>query len=149
MTFSHIEQGRSTNGPSDDLVIGQLTTALFTGPALLLAHELGLFAALEDKPLSAKQLGEKLSLQERAVEALLLTGTAAGLLTHLDEGYALSGVGRDYLLRSSPTQWCGYLDYLVQHPELFSYQGLRGALLSDKPQLHRGEDLFAVQKQND
>ena len=132
----------------DDIVIGQLTTALLTAPALLVAHEIGLFAALEQEMRSSHEVAASLSLRERAADALLLTSVAAGLLERRGEKYALSDVGRAYLVRSAPTSWCGYLDYLAANPQLISYTDVRTALLNDAPRLPEGQELFEINRQD-
>ena len=87
-----------------------------------------------------------LGLRLRAAEALLLTAVAARLLDRDEETYALSAVGRAYLVRSAPTSWCGYLDYIAAHPQLISYVDVRAALLNDAPRLHNGRELFELHR---
>jgi predicted O-methyltransferase YrrM len=137
-----------TTSGCDDTVIGQLTTALFTGPALLVAHEIGLFAALEHESRSSREVAAALSLRQRAADALLLTGVAAGLVERRAEHYSLTNVGRTYLVRSAPTSWCGYLDYLAANPQLVSYTDVRTALLNDAPRLPDRQELFEIHRQD-
>jgi hypothetical protein len=131
---------------TDDIVIGQVTTALLTAPAILVAHELGLFATLEYGA-GLADVCSRLSLPERAGDALLLTAVAARLAVRRGDRYALSEAGTAYLLRTSPTSWCAYLGYLVAHPRLFSYEGVREALVTDRPEA--GDDLFETHRHDD
>jgi hypothetical protein len=131
---------------SDDIVIGQVTTALLAAPAILVAHELDLFSALEDGA-DLADVCSRLSLRERAAEALLLNAVAAGLAERRGDRYALSDAGAEYLLRSSPKSWCAYLDYLIAHPRLFSYEGVRDALVADRPEA--AADLFETHRHDD
>ena len=144
---------RPANGAvrhKDDSVIGQITTALLIAPAVLVAHEVGLFAALDAEPLTIDEVCAQFSLRPRAADALLLTALAAGLVVRQgDDRYLLSEVGADYLLRDSPTNWCAYLDYLLSDTRLFSYEGVREALLTDRPQARVDQELFEVHRQND
>ena len=134
---------------TDDLQIGQITASLLAYPVVLVAHELRLFPLLAEKPRTLQEVCTDLEIRERAAEAILSIVAAVGLVK-LEEGrFSVTELSEDYLLESSPTHWCHYLDFLIQDPALFSFESIRRALLSDKSQIHEGRELFDVNKEHD
>lgn len=81
----------------------------FHAPALAIADELGVFAALRDHALSSELLATTLSIDQRAAEAMLGLMTALGFLAQVDGAFILTEVAREYLLPESPYYWGGYL----------------------------------------
>jgi acetylserotonin N-methyltransferase len=90
--------------------------AAFQAPALAIADGIGLFAALQLRPLSAQQLADELAIDTRAAEAMLGMMTALGLLMHAGGAFHLTEVAREYLLPESPFYWGGFLKRIRDVP---------------------------------
>jgi hypothetical protein len=88
----------------------------FHAPTLAVADEIGLFAALRERPLSASDVAIALDLDTRAAEAMLGLMTALGILLHADHRFHLTDVAREYLLPESPFYWGGYLKRIRDVP---------------------------------
>lgn len=69
--------------------------------AVLLAHEVGIFDALKDGPLSFQQVGSKCQIHPRSAEALVRIVESQGLAKRRAEGYELSKFAEAYLTRTS------------------------------------------------
>lgn len=122
----------SAHGP-DDRAIRDVIAGGLALPALLFAHEVGLFERLADGPRTPADLAASLGLPRRSIDAVLALATAAGFL-ELDHGRpALGATARAFLLRASPTSWAGYLDLLITSADRYAYRGVRDALRSGHP----------------
>ena len=91
--------------------------AAFHAPTLAIADELGLFAALRERPRTADEVAAALEIDARAGEAMLgLDDSASGFLVHADARFPLTDVARNYLLPESPFYWGGYLNRIRNVP---------------------------------
>jgi len=79
--------------------------AAFHAPTLAIADGLGVFAAIRDSPATSAELGETLSVELRAVEAITGLLAALGFVAQTDGRFALTDVARTYLLPESPFYW--------------------------------------------
>ncbi|HLZ92416.1 MAG TPA: methyltransferase [Candidatus Acidoferrum sp.] len=86
----------------DDRLLWDVERSFYHFPTLAAADELGLFALLDAKPMTAAQVAQALSLGPRATEALLGVLTSLGFLTQSQGYFALAEVSRMYLLPGSP-----------------------------------------------
>lgn len=123
----------------DERGIRIVPMALFGYPAVLVAHEVGLFAALAEKPQSLADLAEQLRLHPRSVEVMLGVSASIGLLETDGSRWSLTPLAEDYLLRDKSTYWGGYLDYMIANPSLYSFETIRNTLLTNRPQFTKGE----------
>ena len=89
--------------------IWEVWLAAFHAPSLVIADELGVFAHLEERPLSAAELSNALRVELRASEALLGLMTSLGFLSTLDGRFHLTEVARTYLVPTSPFYWGSFL----------------------------------------
>jgi acetylserotonin N-methyltransferase len=74
-------------------------------PAMAVADELGVFAALDPAPATAAEIAQRHGFNRRATEVLLAMLSALGLLVVRDGRHELAGVTRTYLLAKSPYYW--------------------------------------------
>lgn len=74
-------------------------------PAMAVADEIGLFAALAAAPATADETAGRLGLNRRATKVVFDMLTALGLLVVRDGRHDLAGVTRTYLLADSPYYW--------------------------------------------
>ncbi|MBW4636381.1 MAG: methyltransferase [Iphinoe sp. HA4291-MV1] len=114
----------------------------------LVAHELGLFSLLADQPKTITEICEKLQIKCRAAEALLLMNVSLGLLhTYNNETYTLTQLAKDYLLENSPTYIGGFLDLAIANIEIYSFNSIKQAILTDTSQVYSGEKLFQAHEE--
>lgn len=99
-----------------DAVLWDVFLSAFQVPALVLADDLGLYAALADGPATPDALATRLDVEPRAIAAIAGTLTALGLLHALDGRYHLGEVARTYLVPSSPYYWGGMLRRIRDNP---------------------------------
>jgi len=112
-------------------------------PAVFVAHEIGLFNLLKDKPHSLTDICTLLSTQERPAQALLAVNTSLGLLNKdVDDNYSLTPVSQQYLLTESPTYFGAFFDLAIMNESSLSISSLKKALFSNTSQAYEGEDIF-------
>ena len=101
---------------ASDEPIWRVFLSAFHTPALVLADELGVFAALAEAPKDADALAAAVGVEMRAVETI--AGLLAGLdlLVHADGAFHLTEVARTYLVPSSPYYWGGMLRRIRDNP---------------------------------
>jgi hypothetical protein len=75
---------------TDDRPLWDILCGIYRHPAVLVVHELKLFALLADKPLSLDEICAAKNLARRPVHTLLAVATALGLLRLNDGRYALT-----------------------------------------------------------
>ena len=99
-----------------DAPIWNIFLSAFHTPAMVLADELGVFAALATAPSSSAALATQLGIERRAVDALVGTLTALELLTLTDGHFHLTDVARTYLVPGRPYYWGGMLRRIRDNP---------------------------------
>jgi hypothetical protein len=110
--------------------------------ALCVAHHLGLFPLLDERPRTVAEVSESLGLDARPAQAMLSTCTAAGLLELRGDQYALTLLAEEYLLESSPTFYGPLLDLVGTNPRLTSYADWEKAVRTNTAQAYGGEKIF-------
>jgi ubiquinone/menaquinone biosynthesis C-methylase UbiE len=86
-------------------------SAMMNAKAILAANELGLFTALEEKPLSARELAGRLKASERGVADLSDALCAGGYLEREGEEFRLTAMSRKWLVLSSRH----YIGNMLEH----------------------------------
>ncbi len=81
--------------------------------ALLIAHEVGVFEALAEKPLTAEECAADLKIAARAAEALLRILESEGAVVRHGRRYGLSPFGEAYLSPTSPFTVSPMLDLMA------------------------------------
>jgi hypothetical protein len=89
----------------DDRAIWDLWLSQYRLPVVLVADELGLFRALDDRPSDIDGLSAQLRLAPRSVEALMAALAASDLVVRRQALFHLSDVARTYLLPESEFYW--------------------------------------------
>ena len=108
----------------------------------LVAHELRLFSLLALQPQSLAEICETLQIKRRAAEALVLMNVSLGLL-HIDNGaYTLTQLAKDYLLENSPTYIGGFLDLHIANIQVFSFDSIKQAVLTNTSQVYSSKKIF-------
>jgi len=105
------------------------------------AVELRVFDALEARPLSSVAAAAQLQLNERALELLLNALAALGLLEKSGEKFALAGISRLYLLRSSPHYVGGMIgfDAMLWRAWERLPEAIRTGLPARPPDMYQGD----------
>jgi hypothetical protein len=103
----------------------------FWFPTLLAADELGMLPSLEDEPGTVDELSERLSLNPRAVGAVLPMLASLGFLVPRGGRYHLTDEARDFLLPGSPFYWGGLFE--AQRPSYPMAERLRQRLTTPDP----------------
>jgi hypothetical protein len=119
---------------TDDRPLQDIMCGIYGYPAVLVAHELKLFALLAAKPLSLDEICAAKNLARRPAHALLAVATALGLLRLHDGHYALTPLAEDYLLEDSPTYFGANFDGALGTYSVWSPASLKQAVLTDSPQ---------------
>jgi hypothetical protein len=88
-----------------DKAIWDIWLSMHNLPAMAVADELGVYAALDATPASAVELAERLGVNRRGTRVLLDMLAALGLVSLRDGRYELAAVARTYLLPSSAYYW--------------------------------------------
>jgi hypothetical protein len=116
--------------------------AVYGYPALLIAHRLKVFSLLETGPHALEDICNILNIKRRPAEAVLAAATALGFLSLQDKVYALTPLSEDHLLEKSPNYFGFFWDMMIDNSEVFSYEYLERAVLTDCPQAYGGGDIY-------
>ncbi len=113
----------------------------------LVAHELRLFSLLALQPQSLAEICETLQIKHRAAEALVSMNVSLGLL-HIDNGaYTLTQLAKDYLLENSPTYIGGFLDLHIANIQVFSFDSIKQAVLTNTSQVYSRKKIFQAHEE--
>jgi hypothetical protein len=121
--------------------------AAYGTAALLVAHEIGMFGAVDDRAKSIQELATALAIPARSADALLTVAAAQGFVTARDGRYTLTPLGRDYLLDSGPFSRKGMLDFARATAVLVSPENLKKAVLSGHPFGYGEGEMFGAHEQ--
>ncbi|HVV87553.1 MAG TPA: methyltransferase [Kofleriaceae bacterium] len=102
--------------PCSDAPIWDVFLSAFQVPALVLADELGLYAALAAAPRTTAELADAAGVEPRAIDAIAGTLAALRLFTLAEGRFHLSEVARTYLVPTSPYYWGGMLRRIRDNP---------------------------------
>lgn len=112
-------------------------SGLFAMPAVLVAHEIGLFPLLDEAALPLPELCRRLRLEPRPAEALLAMCASQGLVRRDGEAYALLPLAQAFFVPGSPNYVGDYWEMLIRRHPLYSFDSLRQAILTDTPSYPR------------
>ena len=130
---------------ADDRPLWDLLAAARGYTALLVAHDLRLFALLGERPQTLEEVCQTLALNSHPVEALLAMLASMALVQADDGLYTLTPLARDALLESSPTYIGWYLDREIANAPVFSFESLKAAVVNNSALTLRADRrLFAL-----
>lgn len=132
---------------TDGRPLWDMDFTLLAGPAILVAHDLKLFSLLSEQPRTLSEVCAALQIAARPAEALLTVCAASGLVHVQDGRYSLTPTAEDYLLESSPTYFGGFLDFLIANHSMYSFASVKKAVLTNAPQVYRGEEMFKTHEE--
>jgi SAM-dependent methyltransferase len=116
---------------TDDRPLWDLLAAARGYTAMLVAHDLRLFAMLGERPRTLEEICEALTLGSHPAEALLTMLASLALVDAHNGHYALTPLARDALLESSPTYVGWYLDREIANESVFSFPSMRAAVVNN------------------
>ena len=90
---------------TEDRAIWDIWLSMHNLPAMAVADELGVYAALDATPSTPAELAQRLGLNRRGTDVLLGMLAALGLVSFRAGRYELAAVARTYLLPSSVNYW--------------------------------------------
>jgi acetylserotonin N-methyltransferase len=102
---------------SEDRAIWDIWLSMYRLPAMAVADELGVFAALDSAPATAPEIAQRLGFNRRGTVVLLSMLTALGLVVARDGRHELADATRTYLLPESPYYWGPLLRILGVLPQ--------------------------------
>jgi methylase of polypeptide subunit release factors len=118
---------------TDDRPLWDLMAAGRGYTAMLIAHDLKLFALLGERPGTLADVCVALKLAEHPAEALLTMLESLALVQVQDGHYGLTPLAADALVETSPTYFGWYLDREIANEAVFSFRSLRDALVNETP----------------
>ena len=127
---------------TDDRLLWDIIMGIYGYQAVLLAHDLKLFALLAKGPLALTEICDALDLSTRPAEALLSVCASLGLLAVSDGRYSLTPVTEDYLVEGGPAYFGTFFDVSIANGVL-TFDRLKKAALTNVPQVYGGEDIYA------
>jgi hypothetical protein len=104
--YKHTHDMKTYEMPTcDDRHIWDLWLTHTYQGAIVVADEMGIFAALNDKPATIDELAQRLAFDKRATGVLLRVLASLGLLVAREQRFQLTDQARLYLVKSSPYYW--------------------------------------------
>lgn len=126
----------------DERPLWDLIGGVLAYKAVAVAHHLKLFPLLAAAPRTTADICDALKLERRPATALLALCTAAGLLRSQEDRYELSPLSQTYLLESSPHYFGAFIDMLSANDQVWSFESVKQAVLTNQPQVDGGDELF-------
>ena len=127
---------------TDDRALQELVMGMWAYPAVLLAHQLGLFSILDENPRTPMEVARVLGIEQRPAEALLAASASLGLLRTEKGRYALTPMAEDYLLARSPTYFGLFLDLTIAGDSACSFENVKKAVLTNSPQVAPTSEMY-------
>jgi ubiquinone/menaquinone biosynthesis C-methylase UbiE len=136
-------KARSIRKPrSDDSALWDVVFGAYGKPAVMVAHKLGLFPLLDEKPRTTEEVCGALKIAQRPAETLLAVSASLGFVRRQGERFRLTALSEDYLLPGSPTYFGSYFDLIINNYSVCSIDSLEKAVLTDQPQVYGGAEVF-------
>jgi cyclopropane fatty-acyl-phospholipid synthase-like methyltransferase len=132
---------------ADDRLMRDVLFGISGYAAVLVAHDLKLYPLLAKQALTLSETCDALNIAPRAAEALISVSTALGLLEERDGRFSPTPIAEDYLLEGSATYFGDYFDMMIQNYSVYSFESLKRAVLTDRPQFYGGEEVFTSHQQ--
>ena len=111
----------------DDRPLWDVVFSVYGAPAVLLAHKLGIFPFLANKPRTFTEICKHLEIAARPAETILAANAALGFVKLKGGRYALTPLSEDYLLESGPTYFGRYFDLIINNYPVCSIESLEKA----------------------
>jgi hypothetical protein len=132
---------------SDDAALWDVIFGVYARPAVMLSHKLKLFPLLHEKPRTIGEVCSALKIARRPAETLLAVNASLGFVRLQDDRFRLTRLSEDYLLPESPTYFGSYFDLIINNYSVCSFESLERAVLTDKPQVYGGAEVFQSHEQ--
>ena len=116
---------------ADDRPLWDLMAAARGYTAMLIAHDLKLFAYLGERPRTLEEICTALKLADQPAEGLLTMLASLSLIQAENGLYALTPLAADTLLDSSPSYFGWYLDREIANAAVFSFESVKAAVVNN------------------
>ena len=116
---------------TDDRPLWDLIAAARGYTALLIAHDLQLFAYLGEQPRRLEEICTALNLADHPAEALLTMLVSLSLVQAQSGHYSLTPLATDTLLDRSPGYLGWYLDREIANEAVFSFESVKAAVVNN------------------
>jgi protein-L-isoaspartate O-methyltransferase len=116
---------------TDDRPLWDLIAAARGYTAMLIAHDLKLFALLGERPRTLDEICAALQVADHPAEALLTMLQSLSLVQTQNGHYALTPLAADALLERSPTYFGWYLDREIANESAFSFGSIKAAVVNN------------------
>jgi hypothetical protein len=126
----------------DDQPLWDVIFSVYGRPAVLLGHKLGLFTLLHEKPRNLAEIGAALKIAHRPAETILAVSASLGFVRLQGDRFRLTPLSEDYLLPAGPAYFGNYFDLIINNYSVCSIEALEKAVLTDKPQVYSGAEVF-------
>lgn len=134
---------KSIKSPVCDIKnVYDITMNLYTYPAIIIAHRLGIFEFIALHPKNITDICEGLHLEMRPVEAVMATLCAVHLINFEGGLFSLTAETQEYLLKDSPHYFGYFWDMMYDNSENFSLRNLESAIRKNAAQIYEEQDLF-------
>ncbi|WP_013334605.1 methyltransferase [Gloeothece verrucosa] len=141
-TFAKIQKPTT-----DERILWDLISGHISFKTLLVAYNLNFFSIFVEKPLTVPEVCQILKIEHRAANALLSMCLATGLLQIKNNYYSLTQFSQNYLVESSPNYLGNFLNFLSANENIYSWQNLKNAVLTNSAQIYAGNDLFQTHQE--
>ncbi len=131
---------------TDEAGVWDIVLPLWSNAAILVAHDLKLYEYLGERPRTTPEVCDLLGIEQRPASALLSLSAALGIVTRDGDCFSLTSFGEDYFVSSSQTYFGGIFDLTAVNSFVWSFEGVRKAVLSNQPQAYGGTDIFDYRK---
>jgi SAM-dependent methyltransferase len=116
---------------TDDRPLWDLIAAARGYTAMLIAHDLKLFALLGERPRTLDEICAALKVADHPAEALLTMLQSLSLVQTQNGHYVLTPLAADALLESSPTYFGWYLDREIANQSVFAFESIKAAVVNN------------------
>ncbi|HTW89759.1 MAG TPA: methyltransferase [Candidatus Binataceae bacterium] len=127
---------------TDEARVWEIILPLWSNAAILVAHDLKLYEYLGGQPRTVTEICDSLGIKQRPASALLSISAALGIVKSDQDRFSLTDFGEDYFVSSSPTYFGGIFDLTAMNSNVWSFEGVRKAVLTNSPQAYGGADIF-------
>jgi hypothetical protein len=132
---------------TDEARVWDIVLPLWSNAAILVAHDLKLYEYLGDRPRTiTEEVCDLLGIEQRSASALLSMSAALGIVKSDRDHFSLTYFGEDYFVNSSPTYFGGIFDLTAMNSAVWSFEGVRKAVLTNSPQAYGATDIFDYRK---
>lgn len=121
----------------------KLESTLRILPVFLVSYDLGLFSILiKNNKMSFRSLVTELNIGVRPTRVILSVCTIINLIKVDNEEYSLTKQGIDLFQSHTKNKSLEIFNALINHYQVYSFEGVKDAIINDRPQVYDKINLF-------